>query len=470
MSFPGQAPARRRSRFARPRGQRGQALIYGIFVLVAGLAVLFFMFNTGQFTREKTKLVNSADAVIYTAGVMHARALNFHAYTNRAMIANTVAIAQLVSLSSWTQYVYNVSQYGVILNHPKYEIYYPAYELASSSGPSMQKYLNDSGLLKQAAEHSDEIIRTLLMRAQGLVHTGIEVARTEVMNQVLKANYLNDGEVTMDPLWMAAQNSYDGFVKLYKDDERDRFAEVAKTAANLDRFVPHRSWLVPGLWADCVGATPRVDWLDRRGGTNLIGFDEWKAADTLSAKNWTPSNKTDVFCRAVAETPAGWALQSASNDPSQVVQPLDHDVTLLVNPSSTGAAVVMSSDAWGYSGLPNVHELTDDARADPNLRFSVRLMRNTEETLTSEGRSSIRTTPRLNNYHAAPAGGVGLVAVSTSEVYFSRESANAFGGGSGKPAELPSLFNPFWQVRLVHSSSDIMRARALQGVVTVPIH
>src|SRR5688572_5605171 len=86
------------------RAQRGQALVYGIFILVGGLASLFFLFNTGQLTREKTKLVNTSDAVAYSAGVMNARALNFQAYTNRAMVANTVAIAQLVSLSSWIQY------------------------------------------------------------------------------------------------------------------------------------------------------------------------------------------------------------------------------------------------------------------------------------------------------------------------------------------------------------------------------
>lgn len=33
--------------------QRGQALIYGIFVLIGALASLFFLFNTGQLSQEK---------------------------------------------------------------------------------------------------------------------------------------------------------------------------------------------------------------------------------------------------------------------------------------------------------------------------------------------------------------------------------------------------------------------------------
>lgn len=51
--------------FTSIRRQGGQALIYGLFVLLGGLAALFFLFNTGQLTAEKTKLANTADAVAY---------------------------------------------------------------------------------------------------------------------------------------------------------------------------------------------------------------------------------------------------------------------------------------------------------------------------------------------------------------------------------------------------------------------
>jgi hypothetical protein len=85
--------------------QCGQALVLGIFFLLAGLAGTYFLFNTGQVITEKSRLVTAADAVAYGAGVMQARALNFDAYGNRALVANEVLIAQMVSLSSWSQYV-----------------------------------------------------------------------------------------------------------------------------------------------------------------------------------------------------------------------------------------------------------------------------------------------------------------------------------------------------------------------------
>ena len=60
----------------RRKHQCGQAMIYGLFVLIGAVVALFFLFNTGQLSREKTKLVNTSDSVAYSAGVMNARTLN----------------------------------------------------------------------------------------------------------------------------------------------------------------------------------------------------------------------------------------------------------------------------------------------------------------------------------------------------------------------------------------------------------
>ena len=64
--------------------------------------------NSGQMVTEKMRLTNAADAAAYSAGVVHARALNLDAYTNRAIVANQVAIAQTLSLVSWGRYFVDV--------------------------------------------------------------------------------------------------------------------------------------------------------------------------------------------------------------------------------------------------------------------------------------------------------------------------------------------------------------------------
>ena len=456
------------------RHQQGQALIYGIFVMMGGLAAFYFLFNTGQLSREKTKLVNTADAVAYSAGVMNARALNFEAYTNRAMVANTVAIAQLVSLSSWVQYTNNLATYGWVAANPKFVLFYPSYYSALYSGPYLQQYLIDNNALKDLAETSDGIIQNVLMNAQQVAYAGLIPARQQVMDDVARANYHNDGVVTVDTVPLTV-NEFTSFVSRYSGDERTRFAEVAKTSANLDSFVPKRSWVLPSLWNDCPQSyfIYGPDLLTRRGGTELLGFDEWKAMDTLSEKRHVPKSKTDVTCAAIAENPAGWGLQAAlpqNNTDTPDLDPTHYDYSLPINPSSSGLAMLFSSTTWNYAGIPSFYDLSEDARKqdDPRLQFAIRVRRDTSQTLTSEGRSAIANTPRLNAYHAQPAGGSELVAVSASEVYFQRPADaqdNQYGQSIGKPREIGSLFNPYWQVHLIQSADNIRKAQIMQGAV-----
>lgn len=460
-------------------------MVYGMFVMLGAVTALFFLFNTGQLSREKTKLVNASDAVAYSAGVLHARTLNYQAYLNRAMLANTVAIAQLVSLSSWIQYTSTMgSPYGFMtganLANPKFALFYPSYLMAQSSGDYMQEFLNDSGALEILAKASDEIVRDALMIAQETAELGLLSARQQVMAEVAQANYQDDGSIAVDALPLAG-NDFPSFVSRYSGKNRTRLAEVAETAANRDSFVSKRSWAMSALWSDCPGALVmgRLDWLERRGGTNLIGFDEWKALDTLSEKRWVPSSKTDIFCEALAEFPAAWGFRPAADNPGFDfdLDPTLYDYAMLVNPGASGMAIMTSSSTWGYSGLPDFYDLAENPlkQDNPRFRFAVRLRRNKNQTLTSEGRSDIqgsgshtRLGRSINAYQAQPAGGDELVAVAAAEVFFERDGGskdNGYGSELGRPREIGSLFNPYWQVHLIPAQDEVRAAQALQGAV-----
>ncbi|MEW8584278.1 MAG: Tad domain-containing protein [Candidatus Thiodiazotropha sp.] len=90
--------------------ETGQALPLGIAFLMSTILLGLVLFNTGQTASEKSRLVNAADAAAYSGLIWQARALNYQAYTNRAMVANQVSIGQMVSLTSWTQYAYIVAR------------------------------------------------------------------------------------------------------------------------------------------------------------------------------------------------------------------------------------------------------------------------------------------------------------------------------------------------------------------------
>lgn len=74
--------------------------ILAIVLLLAGLLV----YNVGRLNMVRTRLQNTADSASYSTAIMVARAYNFTSYSNRAMVANQVAIAQMVSLASWSRY------------------------------------------------------------------------------------------------------------------------------------------------------------------------------------------------------------------------------------------------------------------------------------------------------------------------------------------------------------------------------
>ncbi len=309
------------------------------------------------------------------------------------------------------------------------------------------------------------------MTAQKAAYVGLIPARLLVMNEVAEANYRGDGTVIVDPIPLSTMD-LPSFVTRYEDDERTRFAEVALIAAKKDAFQKKRSWKLPALWS--TKCFPAIDWLDRRGGTELIGFDDWKALDTLSEKAW---HRTKSGACVIRENPAAWGTQAAADDPSASIDPTHYDYSLLVTPAATFLAESTSSEAWDYSGLPAFYDLSEKAMKDddPRLRFAVRVRRPVGQTLTSEGRSDIKNSgsgtqlsTMLNAYQAQPAGGNDLVAVSASEVFFARHGdakENTYGKTIGKPREIGSLFNPYWHVRLTQDDAAIHAAQALQGAV-----
>ena len=100
--------SRPRARF--DRGTRGQALILFVIALLVLCIGVIVLFNTGQAVSKKVELVNAADAAAYSAAVEQARAYNLVAYMNRAEVANEVAVAQIVTLYSMTNYVLSATK------------------------------------------------------------------------------------------------------------------------------------------------------------------------------------------------------------------------------------------------------------------------------------------------------------------------------------------------------------------------
>jgi len=440
-----------------PLRQRGQAMIFGILVVLGAAVATFFVFNTGQMTAEKTKLVNTADAVAYSAGVMHARALNFDAYTNRALIANDANIAQMVSISSWLQYAQGhvkkvpalscYSQYSIPVALATVEYIPLCYALSYPAGYAVvtyaNNYFNGSGGMSIGSAIVDraEIAKEQLKVMQSTMFFGFVHAREELMSDVANANYADDGRVSVDTMpltddWLWFEGKAPFIAKrTKKGNERERMAQVIRTSASRDDFVRERAWDSKSPWP-CLAPTGEAK---RTGGTTLNGYGTWQANDEANFKvralrGFIPR------CKVTKTYGLG-----------------------------TGSRQASSSSAWRYSGVPEFYELSDAALAyspvskdktkigEPRVQFAIRLTRAKGDTRTSAGDdTNVKPGGRLAVFDGAPAAGV-LAAVATSEVFFDHEN----GKGS---IELGSLFNPYWQVHLVgNSAASVAAARLKQG-------
>ena len=450
------------------RRQDGQALIYGLFVLVGGLTALFFLFNTSQLTAEKAKLVNTADAVAYSAGVMHARALNFDAYTNRALMANEVMIAQAVSIASWTKHVVPHTENVLPLMCQTYYskpvalalvTYIPVCYLLSFPGENAYARQIDKRVRKAVQETVglSEAAKQALQGAQSTMAGALIAARMVVMQQVADANYIGDGAVHVDTIPIT--DNFFNFSDPYSGADRSRFKAATVEAANKDNFIKKRSWTSANYLPCILGNKAEFR---RRGATELIGFDEWKAMDTASLHEWRWRMHGPFRLPTCdkSETELGYGAQAAASGT------LDDSAAQYGNSRSDnpGASARADAEAAGgslkYSGLPTFHDLSAAQLAEqsPRIRFSIRITREKGQAKTSDGTSAIKPTDKLAIYDNKAKSDV-LAAVSTSEVFFERPEAR----GDGK-TESASLFTPYWQVRLVPTSSaDLAHALALGG-------
>lgn len=87
------------------RDERGQAMVLGVVVMLVLAVTIMVSVNIGQGVYEKIKLQDAADAQAYSLAVKEARAYNFLAYTNRAMIVHYSAMLTVMSYVSHAVYL-----------------------------------------------------------------------------------------------------------------------------------------------------------------------------------------------------------------------------------------------------------------------------------------------------------------------------------------------------------------------------
>lgn len=305
--------------------QRGQSLVLASIVLMVIAVVLLLVFNSAQYTRSKVELQNTADATAYSVATMAARDYNFSAYMNRAMVANQVAVAQMVGLTSWFRFtgqtIDNITAFcapvpGLDAICAAIDEVYNDFEefFVASVFPVVVKVLHywmtALSDLQLAFHYGNiEAIVQNLLYSGSTVQTGVLTLNDPDARLVAWPDKSGDIPAELYRLAILLKDAGDWwkYTSRYDDskEEMDRFAEV--TRASVDDFSKSRGWYLGGTIFDTdwimknipkwlrdlinsllpvqVSGSIKVG-LSRKGGTELKRVDEkysWSAADTLMA-------------------------------------------------------------------------------------------------------------------------------------------------------------------------------------------
>lgn len=437
------------------RRAAGQVLPAAIFVLLAGCAFLYWTVNSGQMVVEKMRLTNAADAAAYSAGIVQARALNYDAYINRAVVANEIAVAQALTIASWSDYFSDLSCNLSPLDSAVSN---------TAPAPGNQEEADRLGLLAAFAAgntwaamwtsnavcegvvNATQTVNTLvgpvatvfgvaaqaLAATQHLLHAGLS-APTVAMSSDAAQRVVSDMDPNMRAdVLVSSLTELHSFVRAYADDDRDRLMDVVHRSR--DPFTARRAWTI---------GMPATGQMRRTGGTYLADPDSWVATDSLVHEQVSRRLRSSTTTIATGDVALSLQGQPRSESTLQTY-----------------------SFGGGFAGLPAVHDLSDLSVSEdaygPRFGVSVLVSKPLSATLTSGGAAQARPSGRLAAFNA-PGARDRVTALSRAEVLFERPPR-----ADGR-REYASLYQPYWQVRLVRpTDADRIEAAARQGGVGLP--
>ncbi|MDR2216075.1 MAG: pilus assembly protein TadG-related protein [Nevskiaceae bacterium] len=407
------------------RHHNGQAMLVVLAFLATLAGGFLVVFSVGQVVNDKVRLVNAADAAAFSAAQWQARSLNYEAYLNRAIVANEVAIAQLVSLRSWSHYMdRTISNAETVSN-----FYAPArvvMQVLERAWSFVDRAIERVGPMETALS----VWNGALVTAQTTAYVQASPVAANLVSEVVAAQEPR-AEVYGATHFLRARNDVQwfGFTKRYQrgGGELDRYTQLLMDSR--DGFSAQRS-------GDLLPADSLLQ-VSKRGGTDLIGEYTWRGLDTLAVH-------IDLGIAQV-EIPVGWG--AAERRKQSTVRRGEHDGSYRRNPQTSRLAQRALTPAQGYLGVPEIRDLahldnTDDQRIGYSvaLRLPQQRIDTADRLVLPQGLYGVAGEPEpLTPLLAESA----LHALGSAEVYFRRPEQRSDGR-----QEYPSLFNPYWQARL----------------------
>ncbi|WP_341503837.1 Tad domain-containing protein [Gallaecimonas sp. GXIMD4217] len=441
--------------------QTGQAMVLSLVFMVLVAMAALFAFNAAQLSNNSTRLQNTADNTAFSVAAIAARDLNFKAYTNRAMVANQVAVAQMVGLSSWFRMI---KEYAETVDTLTRWIPYV--------GPVISAIANVIDGINTVAQRVlpvlvgfESVVLKALSGAQSVMHYAGFGAALTTAGKIVKQNDPNAQlDLMQNPmlgmaakeLWLDFQGSYDRYnAKAPYHDKLDVIAD------SRDPFTSKRSYRV-GFMELNLGLFKFKTY--KAGGSNLRtngdDMETWTAMDTISTHFAKWRCKWSGCGWKRWEVPWGYA-STKGNDEVDIRRLRDRQWwgrSRGTNPKASNWAdsSPYEIDMRAYTGVESSYLRSGRQGLSAIDTFKV---------VVSKPQANVRTSKQvqLGRGRLDIAEGENMLAsrmsaLAAAEAYYSRPSdLSAWVRRDGK-GEYGNLYNPFWQPRLADTTS---RERAI---------
>ncbi|MGI2109445.1 hypothetical protein ACRN9C_08585 [Shewanella frigidimarina] len=439
--------------------QKGQSLVLSLILMSFAAMTVLYSYNTAQLNIKSTKLQHTADNTAYSIATIAVRDLNFKAYTNRASVANQVAVAQMVGLSSWFNMAerFTENACAALCWVP----YLGQVISAIRSGVS-----NTNQVVQPFTEimiTAENVILGILRFSQSAIHYASAVSSFTTAQQIVKANdskaelsLVQNAQLIDDirNVWFTFQKEHNRDLQNRNNTQFTDFKTVIMDSR--DPFSEKRSYKLSSIWSQTIWP---LRWKTQKaGGSELISnrndAETWTSMDTIGFHlskyrcSWSGCR-----WRGYRETPIGWGA-TRSDERANIARLRSSSLwgrSRNINKKSSKYAAYNQQTSGSYSGVQPFYGLSNSAFKKNHTDNIV--------VVVSKEQKDARTTSSVdlagNNIDPATAEkmlGDRLNSISASQAYYSRPT-DLWARADGKH-EYGNLYNPFWQARLTDTTNS----------------
>lgn len=374
-------------------------------LLLSGMAwALFALTDLARQAQKQTEIQHVADHTAHALAVLAARDLNFKAITNRAMLANEVAIGQLHALLSWFEMAREMS-----LRTALYSAWIPYVNQVTAALARMMQRIQP-GLTQgtRALVRFQQFVLDGLQHAQWTFHqatwlTSVSTAQVIANESHLEAElFLLNHQTLIDLhyLWFRFQSRV--------SDEQAAAGYAHMAALSRDGFTKERTY----RWFDAG-----FIYAQKAGGAKPVLRDRqmhWQSVDTLSFHergllfNW--------------EHRFGAGGSFLTHRPPITGRPAGFGASYQRNPRASRAAARRAVPVGASHRIPHYYQIAQTDKPSPSITVVVRVP---QSNLASER--------------------VPIWAAARSEVFYERPSS-LWPRVDGN-RERANLWNGLWQAR-----------------------